>query len=75
MREKERQGGREGGREEERAIDRESCLSVKNKLFLNRVVRSASTIIWTMLPTVDVLCESYVIKKTISPMAQVLFYC
>ena len=39
------------------------CLSVKNRVLLDRVVRSASKPIGTTLPTVDELYETYMMKK------------
>ena len=39
-------------------------LSVKNRVLLDRVVRSASKTIGTALPTVDELYETYMMKKT-----------
>ena len=39
-------------------------LSVKNRVLLDRVVRSASKTIGSTLPTVDELYETYIMKKT-----------
>ena len=39
-------------------------LSVKNRVLLDRVVRSASKTIGSTLPTVDELYETYMMKKT-----------